>query len=44
MSEQLNVPTMEQMMAEGKTPEYLFWSTTNCITTPHQVYWTAIKI
>lgn len=25
MSEQLNVPTMEQMMAEGKTPEYLFW-------------------
>ncbi|MBB3122997.1 MULTISPECIES: (Fe-S)-binding protein [Mesoflavibacter] len=25
MSEQLNVPTMEQMMAEGKKPEYLFW-------------------
>ena len=25
MSEQLNVPTMEQYMAEGKQPEILFW-------------------
>lgn len=25
MSEQLKVPTMAQMMAEGKTPEVLFW-------------------
>ena len=25
MSKQLNVPTMEQMRAEGKNPEYLFW-------------------